>query len=495
MGLMDTNALQNAFNEIEQIVKDNGDLGNTIQACIDRFPPDTSFNVDFLKQKFRGSISSQKTVIKILPFVEDSRSIEILLDALNQDDPGLVASALEQLSGKTIEKIPPKIFELLDDKRSNWIRLNAMNLLVRIGDNNAFYHLTKRLADTEGIIVLEAKRYLLKQSAPPPTSENLWAIYQLLWFDQNLPSEMIRFWANEINMPMPKKLEGLADFVASSFVFRKTTDPRIIYAIAFKSTEQAVAETLVDLISLRDFDARQISIFALFLSTLFGGEGAGDKPAIEFVKTKLAGVKGADTDKISKRLNALMLAIASGQQEVLDQLQSNLQAFYVKAADELIDQTMSEWKTTVAQAKLGFTTRLWMNIIMFGLGVVITVASLILLFVNNSAGLTAMVGSGISLIAGIATMSATLFFGPLREIARSVADVGVLNTSMIGYIHRVLQISHTFQYLYLTQKIDLQQLTSTTDLVEKATQFTTSNLLDLIERQKKELPLPRDSSK
>ena len=144
---------------------------------------------------------------------------------------------------------------------------------------------------------------------------------------------------------------------------------------------------------------------------------------------------------------------------------------------------MKEGETTVAQAKSGFAARLWMNIILFSLGVSLTLVSIFLLLSNNLAGLESFFGIGTSLLAGIITMASTLFFGPLREIAKSVADVGVINTTLIGYIHRILQISHTFEYLYLTQRIDLESLRTLNKHIDDATQKTADNLFTLIDRK------------
>jgi len=110
----------------------------------------------------------------------------------------------------------------------------------------------------------------------------------------------------------------------------------------------------------------------------------------------------------------------------------------------------------------------------------------ILLFNNNSEGLQSLFGA-VPLVVGIATMATTLFYGPLRAIARSVADVGVLNTTLIGYIHTVLQISHTFEYMYLTQKMNLDNVEATNKLVETATEATTRKFFALIDRKEAEL--------
>lgn len=145
----------------------------------------------------------------------------------------------------------------------------------------------------------------------------------------------------------------------------------------------------------------------------------------------------------------------------------------------LNDETQVTWGKTIQEAQRGFVVRMRMSIAAFVVGIVLVVlSSWKVIFGNVEAA--QLWGPGISFAGGITTMLLTIYSGPLKEIRRSVNDLGSANVAFIAYIHRVLQISHTFAYHYLNGKIEFEQMEKSSDLIEKAMNST----IDRLETQK-----------
>jgi hypothetical protein len=73
-------------------------------------------------------------------------------------------------------------------------------------------------------------------------------------------------------------------------------------------------------------------------------------------------------------------------------------------------------------------------------------------------------------------MLLVIYRGPLREIRNSVNDLGIASAAFIAYIHRVLQISHTFSFHYLKQQITFDAVEKSSKLIKEAMSDTTGRL-------------------
>jgi len=69
-----------------------------------------------------------------------------------------------------------------------------------------------------------------------------------------------------------------------------------------------------------------------------------------------------------------------------------------------------------------------------------------------------------------------VYTGPLREIRRSVNDLAIGSAAFIAYVHRVLEISHTFSFYYLRQEISFEEMKKSSDMIEDAMNDTVSML-------------------
>jgi len=160
---------------------------------------------------------------------------------------------------------------------------------------------------------------------------------------------------------------------------------------------------------------------------------------------------------------------------VLRALQYNLEINFQQPIARLNEETREMWASTILQARRGFIARMVMSIITFAIGIVlVSLSAGKVIFGNVEAA--QLWGPGISFVSGITTMLLTIYSGPLKEIRRSVSDLGIANAAFIAYIHRVLQISHTFAYHYLNGKIEFDQMEKSSNLIEQAMHSTIDRL-------------------
>jgi hypothetical protein len=112
-----------------------------------------------------------------------------------------------------------------------------------------------------------------------------------------------------------------------------------------------------------------------------------------------------------------------------------------------------------------------MSIVVFALGVVLVVASSAQ-FLFGDLDTTAAWGTGGTFVGGLTTMLLVTYSGPLKDIRQSMSDLGSATVAFIGYVHQVLQISHTFTALYLRDRITFDDLDKSSKLLRDATRDT-----------------------
>jgi HEAT repeat protein len=148
-------------------------------------------------------------------------------------------------------------------------------------------------------------------------------------------------------------------------------------------------------------------------------------------------------------------------------LQDDLKLYFQDPIKALNDKTQTMWHDTIWLARVGFTLRAGMSVILFAVGIYLTISSY-LYFVTGTLNTEGFFGAGASFVGGIVLMLATVYTGPLKDIRQSVVDVGTANAAFIGYVHRVQQISHTFSFLYLQGQITPEKAQALGNLIEDA---------------------------
>jgi len=172
------------------------------------------------------------------------------------------------------------------------------------------------------------------------------------------------------------------------------------------------------------------------------------------------------TGTTDERLQPLRVEIGGKALDpILGQLEKNLIEYFQKPLDQLNQETQDVWQRTVSFANLGFMLRAGMSVTLFFFGMYLMYDSY-QLFKSNPGATDALFGAGVPFLTGLGTMLSMVFWGPLREIRHAVSDVGAANVAFIAYIHRVLQVSHTFSHYYLNGKISFEELEKSGKLIE-----------------------------
>lgn len=173
------------------------------------------------------------------------------------------------------------------------------------------------------------------------------------------------------------------------------------------------------------------------------------------------------------KLNDLRVTIG-GQEafsSLLHVLEENLRDNFQKPISELNENTKEMWNKTIKYAQYGFIVRIGMSIIVFIVGMFLLIASSWELLFSDL-DLDTLYGPGISFVTGLGMMITIVYSGPLKQIRKSINDLGISSAAFIAYIHRVLEISHTFSYYYLNQKISFDEMKISSDLINDAMNHT-----------------------
>ncbi len=158
----------------------------------------------------------------------------------------------------------------------------------------------------------------------------------------------------------------------------------------------------------------------------------------------------------------------SALSEITSKLQGDLETYFQKPIAKLNEETMKMWEDIIKQAQWSFRTRLAMSIIIFLLGVALVIISMI-----KQTGTQVGTENNIYyLAAGLASMFLVIYSGPLKDIRQSIIDLGTANAAFIGYVHRVLEASHTFSYFYTTNKINFSEMTKSSAVIDAALKST-----------------------
>jgi HEAT repeat protein len=159
-------------------------------------------------------------------------------------------------------------------------------------------------------------------------------------------------------------------------------------------------------------------------------------------------------------------------------LQQDLHTYFQQPIYKLNEDTQAHWKDTIDKAGAGFRYRTIMSLIVFALGMALVAGSFVIFLTGSQHG-ASLWGPGVSFAGGLATVLLTVYTGPLKDIRQSVADVAAANAAYIGYIHAVLQISHTFSRQYLEGSVTFDEIEKSTKVIRVAMNSTVAALRDV----------------
>ncbi len=160
---------------------------------------------------------------------------------------------------------------------------------------------------------------------------------------------------------------------------------------------------------------------------------------------------------------------------VMQALRENLKNHFQKPIDDLNKDTRHMWHDSIRNARYGFVIRTVMSVIVFSIGIWLLIAAG-RQFLSGALQITEFLGPSVSFAGGMAAILGTIYKGPLSDIRKSVDDLGIANAAFIGYIHRVLEISHTFSFYYLQNMISFENTKKSSDLIDIAMKETIKEL-------------------
>ena len=232
---------------------------------------------------------------------------------------------------------------------------------------------------------------------------------------------------------------------------------------AISPSEQAVepqwalTDHLVSQVKFYGNDQRLLAILAALIIASTGG-------VRKWAADRLNAYQKANAVE-EKLLQPLRLEIGGeALQPYLDRLSEKLESDFLGPVRQLNADTSRTWQRTISVALIGFALRTLMSVILFGVGMYLVIGS----FQSLLAGKLDpnFLGAGISFVTGLVTMVAVTFAGPLKEIRKSVNDVGASSAIFIAYIHSILQVSHTFSSLYQRGNMSFDEARQAAALVE-----------------------------
>jgi hypothetical protein len=163
---------------------------------------------------------------------------------------------------------------------------------------------------------------------------------------------------------------------------------------------------------------------------------------------------------------------------ILQALERNLRINFQEPINKLNRATQEQWRRTVWYSQIGFVVRMAMSVCVFAAG-------LALLWFSGKNLLYGdlrperLWGTGVSFVSALGTILLLIYTGPLKDIRRSMIDLGAASAAFIAYVHRVLQVSHTFSAYYLQRKMTFAESEKSSDLIAHAMRDT----IEMLESQ------------
>jgi HEAT repeat protein len=429
----------NAGQTLESIVKALQDENETVrqQAAKTLGRIGDSRAIEFLEIALRDEKRQVRHMaIRALGWIRDSNAVSILITVLDEDDEKARYLAAEALGKIGATSAAESLGILLNDETYQ-VRRSAVKALRRIGGFESFAILAGALLD------------------------NQWGYL----------CNTLHYWPDDL--PGTSKAEYIIDEVLSqvrmtSTQFRANLLFRAMLPSPKDKSEDEKAEERDKLCRLtisKAVERKEDAVLTSYLADLLCYGAPGRDKAADLIQ------EYQEDHNLQAEDLYLLRKYVGGEralEPILAHLQANLDDHFLEPIDALNEATLDMWEDTVRQAKRGFDTRIGMSIAIFIIGALASLIALYQLTFGDLDKLESFLGPGVALVTGLGSMAATFFFGPLREIQKSVTDLSVIHIAFIGYVHRVLEISQTFAAIVLQKKMDFAEMEKSNHLIEAA---------------------------
>ncbi len=165
-------------------------------------------------------------------------------------------------------------------------------------------------------------------------------------------------------------------------------------------------------------------------------------------------------------------------ESIRQELDANLKEYFQEPIKTLNNQTRRMWLIAIGFALFGFLVRIGMSLATFGIGMWLIINSYTQV-VSGRFSSDQLVGSGAAFLSGLITVLLMAYRSPFKDIRQSLGDLGVANAAFMGYIHRILEVSHTFSFYYMGQNgqnLSVESLGKFSELIEDAMKATVDQL-------------------
>lgn len=363
-------------------------------------------------------------LIHLLGEIHATEAVDVLSRCLRDDETTnarvSAASALQAIQGK---KAAPLFAEALAHESDASVRKRLATLLGKSGDGVAINQLTAAM---------------VTDPAPEVRDSAAAALAQI----------------NESD----RKQRTLLDVLKSDDSSRGELQPvQLVNAVSGNSAadRQAFADVLIK--QAPDSNARMTGLLAELIIACCSG-------SVELAGMRLNAIAGDDEKYRPLRIE---IGGALALNPVLQALYQNLQENFTAPIAKLNRRTERDWRKTIKAAHRAFTVRIVMSVVVFIVGILVLGSSAIQFLFGNVSG-DRLWGTGVTFVGGLGAMLAVIYAGPLRDIRRSVNDLGAASAAFIGFIHRVLQTSHTYSFYYLKSVITFQETEQASELISRA---------------------------
>jgi HEAT repeat protein len=420
---------------------------------------------------YDGDPVVRATAASALGATAQSDAIEYLGKALVEDCHQLVQPAIvSALLGMRHTVATSHIGRILTDgKYDPEVRRDAAKALGEIGTAEAVSHLGSALAgdgkDAKSEVRIATARALRSVQQPKART----------YLRQSLVSDKVRA-VRETAADCIRHTEGLDWQDEASRIIQMLKDSQQergqIDAQAIVSALSPPKEALTkDQYLLTDYligqaigqdnrmtgDLAKLIIQSVGESPLLAGERVNEyQEAHEIPEAKLRGLR-------------IEIGGETALDPIMETLKTNLDKYFQEPIHDLNEHTRAMWQRTMVYAQIGFIARITMSILVFLVGMaLVAISSWQVLSGNLQLDLEQLLGPGVSFVSGLGTMLLIVYTGPLKEIRRSVNDLGIGSAAFIAYVHRVLEISHTFSFYYLKEQITFEEMGKSSELIKGA---------------------------
>jgi HEAT repeat protein len=432
--------------------------------------------------------------------LQGTSAIDALAQAARNDRADEVRSAAVQALAKGGgPEVSKALLDALQAAKAAWVRAEILHALGRIADSSVIASIQTFVRDPNVSIAKAAIGAIAQLDARSliPIADGLLRTATDVKIRRRLAAELSTSMLDDAIPPLARALVSDDDDIVRDAAAK---------GLASFQNVTAKLDALIAVIMRRDRPRADLPSTAIARAMRFPADANGTEQLTEQLLSRatqatppLTGVLAdilvanydGDPDSVGRAIDAYETAHQTGPgvfeplrievggtlalDPILKVLHEDLQRNFQQPIRELNTQTTKMWTDTIASARKAFIVRTVMSVCVFVLGVGLIAVSVVL-FISGDLTTSQIVGSGTAFTGGLVATLLTVYSGPLKDIRQSVSDLGAANVAFIGFVHQVLQVSHTFTAHYLQGTVTFEQAQQAAAIITSAS-TTAANVL------------------